>query len=247
MQVSFVVGGTQKGGTSALDAFLRQHPQICMAEDRKEVHFFDTEENFATGAPNYSRYHALFSPNAQHRVIGETTPNYMYWEPAPPRIWSYNSAMKWILVLREPVSRAFSHWNMKRARGAEPLPFAAALEREDERSRAALPLQGRSFSYLGRGYYAHQVRRLFSIFGRENCLVLLTADLRDNHGSTLRKVFEFLGVDPHFAPPAQQVFGHSYEAQIDEDIRLKLLDLFYFDVRELERLIDRDLSHWTIG
>src|SRR4051795_9448938 len=118
MLINFVIGGTQKGGTSALDAFLRQHPQICMPESRKELHFFDREENFAR-PPKYRKYHANFRPGPGHRVTGEATPIYMYWDAAPARIWSYNPAMKWILVLRNPVERAFSAWNMETKRGAE--------------------------------------------------------------------------------------------------------------------------------
>src|SRR3954467_8830385 len=99
MKVSFVIGGTQKGGTSALDSFLRQHPQICMPKSRKEIHFFDLETNFGA-RPSYRKYHENFRPGPEHLAIGEATPIYMYWEPAPHRIWSYNSEMKWILVLR---------------------------------------------------------------------------------------------------------------------------------------------------
>src|SRR3954451_25210734 len=122
MRVDFVIGGTQKGGTSALDAFLRQHPQICMPESRKELHFFDREENFAR-TPKYRKYHANFRPGAGHRVTGEATPIYMYWDAAPARIWSYNAAMKLILVLRNPVERAFSAWNMETKPGAENVSF----------------------------------------------------------------------------------------------------------------------------
>src|SRR5437773_9217482 len=136
MRVDFVIGGTQKGGTSALDSFLRQHPEICMPQTKKELHYFDKEENF-DGPPNYKKYHANFKAEPQHRVIGEATPIYMYWNAAPGRIWTYNPEMKWILVLRNPVERAFSAWNMETKRRAEDLPFKQAVEREPERCREA--------------------------------------------------------------------------------------------------------------
>ena len=78
-----------------------------MPETKKELHYFDKEENFF-GQANYKKYHANFQAGPQHRVIGEATPIYMYWNAAPYRIWSYNPQMKWILVLRNPVERAFS-------------------------------------------------------------------------------------------------------------------------------------------
>ncbi len=243
MQVNFVIGGTQKGGTSALDSFLRQHPEICLPESRKELHYFDRDENFG-GKPNYKKYHANFRPKDRHRVVGEATPIYMYWNAAPSRIWSYNPEMKWILALRNPVDRAFSAWNMETKRGAESLPFREAVEHEAERCREALPLQHRVFSYIDRGFYAHQVRRLFNIFGKENCLVLLNEDLRANHARTLQSVFEFLHVDLSFVPAEANVFEHDYDDKIDIDLHARLIDIFHFDIKELERLLKRDLSAW---
>ena len=83
--VGFVVAGTQKGGTTALATFLLEHPEIALSQ-AKEPHFFDTEENFATPEPDYARYHAMYAPRAEVRVIGDRTPIYMYWRAAPERI-----------------------------------------------------------------------------------------------------------------------------------------------------------------
>jgi len=241
MRVDFVIGGTQKGGTSALDSFLRQHPEICMPDTRKELHFFDREEENR----DYKKYHRNFKPKKrQHRVIGEASPIYMYWDTAPYRIWKYNSKMKWILTLRNPVERAFSAWNMETKRGKEKLSFAEAIEKESERSREALPSQHRVYSYVDRGFYAHQVRRLFNIFGKDNCLVLLNEELRNDHKNSLRRVFEFLGVDSSFVPPEASVFEQEYSIQIDNQLRSRLIDIFYFDIKELERLLGKDLSTW---
>ncbi len=243
LKVSFIVGGAQKSGTTALDSFLRQHPEIYMPHTGKEIHFFDNENNFIK-KPDHGAYHSHFHPLPSHRVIGETTPIYLYWDPAPARIWNYNPDIKWIVILRNPVDRAYSGWNMERKRYADPVPFADAVALETERCAAALPLQHRVFSYLDRGYYAHQVRRLFRIFGRKNCLVLLTEDLATNHSATLRRVFEFLGVDPNVAPPAEKVFEHAYPDELDKALRARLAARFYFDIRELETLLGRDLSAW---
>jgi hypothetical protein len=240
MRVDFVIGGTQKGGTSALDSFLRQHPEICMSTTRKELHFFDREAENA----DYKEYHANFKPKPQHRVFGEASPIYMYWETAPDRIWKYNPKMKWILALRNPIERAFSAWNMETKRGKEKLSFAEAIEKESERCREALPLQHRVYSYIDRGFYAHQVRRLFKIFGQQNVLVLLSEELRNAHQETLRRVFEFLGVDSSFVPPEASVFEQEYSDKIDNQLRAHLIDTFQADIKELEKLIEKDLSSW---
>jgi hypothetical protein len=240
MRVDFVIGGTQKGGTSALDSFLRQHPEICMPTARKELHFFDREEENR----DYKKYHANFEPKPQHRAIGEASPIYMYWQTAPDRICKYNPKMKWILALRNPVERAFSAWNMETKRGKEKLSFAEAIEKESERCREALPLQHRVYSYVDRGFYAHQVRRLFNIFGRENVLVLLSEELRNEHERILRGVFEFLGVDSSFVTPEASVFEQEYTDKIDNQLRSRLIDTFQPDIKELEKLIAKDLSNW---
>lgn len=246
MKVNFVIGGTQKGGTSALDAFLRHHPQICMPADLKEVHFFDREEMFRDSKPDYEKYHAYFRPDSKQKqqVVGEASPIYMYWNAAPYRIWNYNPQMKWILILRNPVDRAYSAWNMERQRGAEPLSFEEAVAQEPDRCREALPLQHRIFSYIDRGFYAPQVRRLFNIFGAKNCLILLNEDLHRAHEETLRSVFAFLGVDQSVMPAEDRVFEHGYDQLLDPGLRSRLIDTFQFDIRQLEGLIGHDLSHW---
>ena len=244
MKVDFVIGGTQKGGTSALDAFLRQHPQICMPADLKEVHFFDREEMFRGNKPDYDKYHAHFRCESRHRVIGEASPIYMYWNAAPQRIWNYNPKMKWIVILRNPVDRAYSAWNMERNRGADSVTFEQAITKEAERCREALPLQHRVFSYIDRGFYASQVRRLFDLFGRDNCLVVLNEDLQHDHDKTLQTVFAFLGVDQSVRPDSKRVFQHDYPTPLDQKLRSRLVDTFRVDIKELESLLSRDLSHW---
>ena len=211
-----------------------------MPSTKKELHFFDREADDT----DYKKYHANFKPKPKQRVIGEASPIYMYWETAPYRIWKYNPKMKWILALRNPVERAFSAWNMETKRGKEKLSFTEAIKKEPERCREALPLQHRVYSYVDRGFYAHQVRRLFNIFGKENVLVLLSEELRNEHQKTLGRVFKFLGVDSSFVPPEARVFEQEYSDRIDDQLRSRLIETFYSDIKELEQLLGRDLSSW---
>lgn len=164
VKVNFIICGTQKGGTSALDLYLRMHPEICMAAN-KEVHFFDNEEYFiSNNTIDYSLYHKVFEPKVGSRLLGEATPIYMYWYGAPKRIWEYNPEIKLIVILRNPIERAYSHWNMERARCADDISFWDALAGEGDRCRQALPLQHRVYSYVDRGYYTEQLRRLWTFF-----------------------------------------------------------------------------------
>jgi Sulfotransferase domain len=241
-QVGFVVGGTMKGGTTALSAFLDQHPEIHMARG-KEAHFFDTDEHFRPGCqPDYGLYHRHFSPGPGTRLLGDATPIYLYWEPAPARVAAYNPRMKWLLLLRQPAERAYSHWNMLRLNGAEPLAFDEAVARAAE--RANLPAQCRIFSYLDRGFYARQLRRLFAVVPRRQVLVLRSEELRRDHHATLRRIFEFLSIDAGVRGEPAVIHPGRYDAHLPVDHKRELTAHFIDDIRDLEYLLGWDLSDW---
>jgi hypothetical protein len=172
VKVNFLGVGAQKVGTSALDAYLRTHPGVCLAKV-KEVHLFDDDQNFFKRAlGGYADYHQHFAPTSAAQLVGEITPAYMYWNDAPRRIWEYDPAMKLIAVLRNPITHAYSQWNMERDRGVDPMPFWDALQAERARLRAALPYQDRRFSYVDRGFYTGQLRRLWLFFPPDQVPVL---------------------------------------------------------------------------
>ncbi len=108
-ELDFVVAGTQSGGTTTLDHYLRDHPSVSMPLTRKELHFFDHEENFAAHPVDFGAYHANFGPRLPGQLRGEATPSYMYWTPAAARLARYNPALKIVIVLRNPIARAHSH------------------------------------------------------------------------------------------------------------------------------------------
>jgi hypothetical protein len=244
VRVGFLGVGAQKAGTSALDAYLRMHPAVCMA-NVKEVHLFDDERTFFQRAlSGYEAYHRQFAPTPATVLYGEITPAYMYWDAAPRRIWEYNPRMKLIAVLRNPITRAFSQWNMERDRGIDPLPFWDALQAERERCRTTLPYQNRQFSYVDRGYYAGQLRRLWSYFPVENVLVLRHDDLRDRPSETMDRVFDFLGVAR--LPPLPPKVAHlrPYTTSMAQREWQFLRDAFEFEIRALERLLQWDCGDW---
>ena len=261
--VDFVIGGTQKGGTTALDAYLREHPEICMAEKnevvsaaahpetsaagRKEVHFFDNEDYFVSGNPDYSRYHRRFNPQNSHRVLGEATPIYMYWNEAPRRIWEYNPGMKFILLLRDPIERAYSHWNMERIRNAEELSFWDAIRNEKERCREALPLQHRVYSYISRGLYTEQLYRLWTYFPRDRVLCLRSEDLKKGLDETLSRVCEFLQVGRCKPVASRIVHSLPYESGMTEREREYLRGIFEPEIAKLEQELNWDCSDWMVS
>jgi hypothetical protein len=201
--VSFVIAGVQKGGTTALFDYLRDYADIALP-DVKELHFFDDDRR-DWARPDYGDYHAHFSAHAG-QPCGEATPIYTYWPGSLERIAAYNPAMKLILVLRDPVQRAWSHWRMEFARSVETHPFAWCIRQGRQRLFDADPWgHHREFSYVERGFYGEQLERVYGLFPPPQVLVLTSDILRADHGSALSEVRRFLGLPTAPTPSGREV------------------------------------------
>ena len=235
-RVDFLIAGVQKGGTTALHAYLAEHPGLNLAAE-KEVHFFD-DETVDWRAPDYGAYHARFDP-AAGRITGESTPIYVYWPESLERARRYNPALRLVLLFRDPVARAWSHWKMESGRGLETEPFARCIREGRRRvaESADPPGHHRVFSYVERGFYAAQLERVFRLFAREQVLLLRSDDLRDAPAATLARVCAFLGVDPAGIDPSpRRVFvGEDAGEPAPDDVE-HLRALYADDQREFERV-----------
>ena len=252
--VDFLIGGTQKGGTSALAHFLAQHPEIRLPAG-KEAHFFDRPV-FPADAPPAEiarRYRAKF-PDAllPAGLVGDATPIYMYLPFVPERVHRYNPAMKWIVLLREPVARALSHYAMAREKGREWLPPALAFRAEKFRlwRDGHRPVTGRSslrhHSYLDRGLYTRQLARIGEWFPASQLLVLTAEHLRQRHEETLREVYAFLGLaDRTILPPPDAIFTTPRKARVSARTRAWMQAWFAPEVARLETRLGRRLTEWT--
>ncbi|MDB5443499.1 MAG: Sulfotransferase [Phenylobacterium sp.] len=214
-RVTFVIAGVQKAGTTALFDYLAEMGDVALPR-LKETHFFD-DETRDWARPDYGDYHALFDDPAG-RPCGEATPIYLYWPNSLERICAYNPAMRVVVLLRDPVERAWSHWRMEYARGAETRPFAWCIRQGRMRLFEAGPRSGppnapgnapwgvhREFSYVERGFYGEQLERLLGLFPRDQVLVLRAEALRDDPAATLAAVRRFLRLPPAKAPAARAV------------------------------------------
>ncbi|HEX3700925.1 MAG TPA: sulfotransferase domain-containing protein [Phenylobacterium sp.] len=198
-RVDFVIAGVQKAGTTALFDYLAEASDIALSRV-KETHFFD-DDTLDWAAPDYRAYHAHFDDPAG-RICGEATPIYLYWPNALERMAAYNPGLRIIVVLRDPVERAWSHWRMEYARGAEREPFAWSIRQGRQRLFEATPWGvHREFSYVERGFYGEQVARLFGLFPKTQALFLRAEDLRADPAAALASVRGFLGL-PRARPPA---------------------------------------------
>ena len=242
-KVDFLICGAQKSGTSALNKYLAAHPGVCVA-DKKEVHYFDRDEFFVENKPDYEEYHSSFSGNTQNKRVGEATPIYMYWEQATKRIWEYNPQIKLILMLRNPIDRAYSHWNMERYKGKESLPFLEAVEMESVRRQNVSPLQDRVYSYLDRGYYLNQLKRINRYFPANQVLVLKYDDYRDRPDNTLNKICDFLNISRLKNVKNEIVYARPYITNMTVEEREAMAKIYEAEIRGLEKLLDWDCSKW---
>ena len=193
-RLAFLVAGVQKAGTSALHDYLSEVPGLQLPP-AKELHFFDDEEQ-DWSAPDYDALHRSFVDD--DRLRGEATPITLYWPQALERVRAYNPDMRLILLFRDPVTRAFSHWQMEYARGKETLPFAAAIREGRARMAASRPTPGfdRVWSYIERGFYGRQLARAQALFGRDRVLCLPQDELERDPDGTVAYLCRFLGVAP---------------------------------------------------
>lgn len=193
-RLSFLVVGAQKCGTTALDGYLRLHPQLDMAQT-KETHFFDDEVAVDWRAPDYSSLHAQFLGRPD-QLRGEATPITLYWTPAHYRLLRYNPDLRFIVMLRHPTDRAWSHWRMNIRRDLDTMPFSEAIRTGRTRvledgEHAGL---ARHSSYIERGYFARQIASLATLFPLRNMLFLRQSDLLSDPDAVLARVASFLDI-----------------------------------------------------
>jgi hypothetical protein len=217
----FFVIGTPKGGTTALHAALEAHPQLRLSRV-KEPKFF-----LCDGTPPRSRqrgpgdahsarewvwresdYLRLFEDAPSGTRTGESTPFYLYDLAAQRRIAAAVPQARLIAVIRDPVDRAYSNWAHLRSDGLEPeADFLRALELEDARVlRGYAPFW--HYSRLGR--YGEQLQHLYTLFPREQVLVLRYRQLVEEPDQTLATVWNFLGVPRHPAARSRPDNVHPY-------------------------------------
>ena len=248
--VRFLIGGVQKGGTTALFRYLEDLPQLSLAPV-KETHFFDDETGVDWSDPDYGRLHAMF-PAADRRPRGEATPIYLYWPNALERIARYNPAMRLIFLFRDPVERAWSHWRMEYARGWETEPFAWCIREGRARvDSAEAPGHHRVFSYVERGFYAHQLERLLGLFPREQILLLTSDALKADPTTTLREVCAHVGADGPASPVPQRrelvAKAMDYGAQITQADIAYLRGIYSEDLDRFAMLSGLPVASWREG
>ncbi len=245
----FLIIGAQKGGTSSLAYYLRQHPRLFLPKV-KEVHYFDRFFDRAL-----SWYRRFFPFQFSKSITGEATPYYLFHPQVPYRVKDSLPNVKLIVLLRDPLERAYSHYSMEKRRGTETLPFEEALEREKERTRGEMEKLLREekyhssalqqYSYIARGRYHEQLERWFRHFSWEQFLILKSEDLFQDPKGELAKVYDLLGVD-HIPPEDLGVRNSDSFGKLSDEIRREFLPYFREDQEKLRLLLGNHF-HWEEG
>lgn len=246
-RLAFAIGGAQKSGTTTLDAIFRQHPEIQMA-DVKETHFFD-DETRDWSSPDYAPLHARFAQDA--RLKGEATPITLYWRPAVRRFFAYNPGIKFVFLLRDPVTRAFANWRKEYAAGLDTLSFEEAVAAYPRRVRDNAETEGlnRVVSYVERGFYGAQLAYLTGFFPGAQVHCEIYEEFFADRAAGLGRIARFLGVAPFPAAipelrrhPAKEA---AYPSTLTPGLAARLRTIFRDDTAAVERFLGRPIPAWT--
>ena len=227
-----VIGGL-KCGTTSLHHYLNLHPQVAMSRP-KELNFFVSELNWELGPEWYASH---FDRDADLR--GETSPHYTNL----PRFTGVAARMRELLgtearvvyMVRDPVARMLSHYFHNVGGGYESRPLKAVLGDPDS-------------AYVARSRYAMQLGPYLEAFKRERVLVVDNADLADERAATMRRVFEFCGVDPGFNSPQFEREWETGSGKQDGGFRLMDRAVRLPGLRALDRNFDRlpESMRWMV-
>jgi hypothetical protein len=194
---NFFLVGAAKAGTTSLYAYLKQHPQVFLPKV-KEPHFFaqvcpsPEMRHLYWMINDRETYLRLFRKARGYLAIGDASPSYLWDAQAAERIRRTVSGAKIIIILRDPVERAHSHYLADVREGVHNLSFYDALRQDMARPRKGWAV---SLLYVELGQYAAQVRRYLEIFGPQQVKVLLFEDLRRDGAKVLTELAQFLGID----------------------------------------------------
>ena len=227
--------GAPRSGTTTLYTWLAGHPQVYLTPI-KEPNFMATDVLSMNFSPLYRKYNAtsyekwleLGKPRMQyalvgtpdwyaqlfagatkyHKTIGEFSTNYLFSKTAYKNIHALNPQAKIVIVLRDPVERAYSHYLMNLSLGLTAKPFLQEVEESLQRPDYAEKHLG---FYIRQSTYHSDVKKYFDTFGRENVFVIIfEEDIVQNPEQTFERLLKFLGIDALYKPERFKGTNASY-------------------------------------
>jgi hypothetical protein len=186
---NFLVIGAQRCGTTLLDSILRAHEEVYLPAHRKELHYFDA--HFERGVDWYQRFFPGEREARRYRAMGEVTPDYLFDPAAPSRIAAILPECRLIVMLRNPVERAFSGYLHHVRSFGERRSFAQFIEEQRDATE--------------RGFYARQIKRYLGIFPAEKMHIMLSEEVFQNPEAELVSLARFLRLSRPWKNPASLV------------------------------------------
>jgi hypothetical protein len=228
----FVVLGAQRGGTTSLFDALSAHRQVH-PPPLKELHHFDADGLWPTFAYRcyFPMRSSLRAVDGERLVTGEATPQYLVHPEVPARVHAVLPRARFVVLLREPVARAWSHYRMAKARGTlGSASFREAVEEgrmetEGRRRRDHWVRPLGQHAFFERGLYAEQLERWFAHFPRDQFLLLRSEDWYADQAASFAEVCHHLRIEPD----PGVVFEHrnrGKDAAIDPEDRAWLADRY---------------------
>jgi len=236
----FVIIGTQKGGTSSLYNYLSQHPDTQLLHP-KEVHYYDM--NYNRGLSWYKNH---FPAKWNKKLTGEASPYYIYNPYVAKRVHADLPHVKIIILLRDPIARAFSHYKMNVKNGIESLSFEEAIDKENERLQEdLLNMQAdelfvgknhRRYSYIKRGFYDEQLAVWLKYFPLEQMTIIKSEDFFEDSEKVVKQVFDFLKLKSNANGINYSNKNKGIPGEMNETTRIKLKSLFEEQTEKLREL-----------
>ncbi len=191
MKVNTFIVGAPKTGTTSLYYYLNQHTNVCMSSI-KEPNFFSAKEVNSLFykskiVDDINEYHKLFSQNKK-QIIGEASVSYLFFNEVPNRIYKYNPKAKIIILLRNPIERALSHYLMD---------FRLGFCSENFEDIIAQPEIFPQYyqQYLELGNYFLQLKRYLNVFNENQLSIVFYDDLKSNSQKVMKHIFSFLEIE----------------------------------------------------
>lgn len=297
--VNFYILGAEKCGTTSLYQYLSQHPDITFSNPKEPI-FFEAE--YEKGLDYF--WDKYFQHYQGEQKIGEARHRNLYLPYVPRRIYESTPDAKFLIILRNPVERAFSHWINRYVSKQETLSFNKAIKKDFERINEGILFEEKEGAelwrknlvksgspkgeanyqfrtYIDTGYYSSQINRYLELFPPEQFKIILLEDLQSNPIEEIRSIFKFLEVDESKVSlkelkPANQTKSKSQvqdlslgflsrkvlqkilgkrmtslmaellnQRNFSEKTKGFLIEHYQPHNHELEKLINRDLSHWN--
>lgn len=252
---NFLIIGTPKSATTALFQYLLQHPSI-FPPLTKQIHFFD--RYYDRGIPWYKicfpyRWQKFTRQKISkgNFVTGEATVHYMLHPLAPKRIAKILPNVKLIVMLRNPIDRAYSHYQMEYTNKNEVLLFEEALKTEPEWSRVEFEkmandenydsLKYPHRAYLSTGYYAQHLKRWFEYFPRNQFLIINNEEFLSDISKGYNQVLSFLDLENFDLPEYKKIHGRKYE-KMKIETREKLIEHYKPYNKELYDLLGKNFG-----